>query len=148
MLQIIRRLRDLTYWLYIFGYKTLALEICELALNADFSLEYEVDGFADMYGLEIRIARELFGESRRRNIPSNLSDYYFSKQVKRELAFPKILREDRISACSSSFLETELLYALYNMIGKGETGLYKHLNDNSNKIEEAIDEYINVLKEE
>lgn len=144
----IRRLRDLTYWLYVFGYKIFALEICELALNADFSLEYEVDGFADMYGLEIRIARELFGESRRRNIPSNLLDYYFSKQVKRELAFPKILREEKISACSSRFLETELLYALYNMIGKGETGLYKHLYDNSNKIEEAIDEYINVLKEE
>lgn len=144
----IRRLRDLTYWLYIFGYKILALELCELALNADFSLEYEVDGFADMYGLEIRITRELFGECRRRNIPSNLSDYYFSKQVKRELAFPKILREEKISTCSSSFLETELLYALYNMIGKGETGLYKHLYDNGNKIEEVIDEYINVLKAE
>lgn len=148
----IRNLRDLTYWLYIFGYKILALEICEFTLNADFSLEYlvgyEVNGFADMYGLEIRIARELFGESRRRNIPSGLLDYYFSKQVKRELEFPKILREDEIAAYSSRFLETELLYALYNMIGKGETGLYKHLNDNSNKIEEAIEEYINVLKED
>lgn len=47
----IRRLRDLTYWLYIFGFKIFALKICEFALNADFSLEYleyEVDGFADM----------------------------------------------------------------------------------------------------
>ena len=34
------------------------------------------------------------------------------------------------------------------MIGKGETGLYKQLYDNSNKIEEAIEEYINILKEE
>ena len=144
----IRRLRELAYWLYIFESKILALEICELALNADFSLEYEVDGFADMYGLEIRIARELFGESRRRDIPSNLLDYYFSKQVKRELTFPKILREDKIAACSSRFLETELLYALYNMIGKGETGLYKHLYDNSFKMEEAIDEYIDILREE
>ena len=144
----IRSLRDLAYWLYIFGDKILALEICELTLTADFSLEYEVNGFADMYGLEIRIARELYGESRRRNIPSNLLDYYFSKQVKRELAFPNILREDKIAACSSSFLETELLYALYNMIGKGETGLYEHLSDNSHKLEEAIDEYINILREE
>ncbi|MCI8789474.1 MAG: hypothetical protein HFH92_10255 [Lachnospiraceae bacterium] len=89
----IRSLRDLTYWLYIFGDRNLALELCELALTADFSLEYEVDAFADMYGFEIRIARELFGESRRRNIPSHLLDYYFSKQVKRELKFPDILRK-------------------------------------------------------
>ena len=143
-----RRLRTLSYWLYIFGYKKIALEICVLTLNEDLSLEYEVDGPADMYGLEIRIARELFGESRKRNIPSNLLDYYFSKQVKRELAFPEILREDKISACSGAFLDTELLYALFNMIGKGETGLYEQLNENSDKIEKTIAEYVNYLREE
>ena len=143
-----RRLSALAYWLYILGYKIIALEICKLALNADFSLEYEVDCFADMYGLEIRIARELFGENRKRTIPSNLLDYYFSKQVKRELAFPKILREDKIFDGNSRFMETELLYALYDMIGKGETGLYEHLYEHRDIIEKSIVDYINYLKEE
>ena len=143
-----RRLNTLAYWLYIWEYKIIALEICELALNADFSLKYEAYGFADMYGLEIRIARELFGENRKRNIPSVLLDYYLSKQVKRELAFPKILREEKIFDGNSRFMETELLYALYDMIGKGETGLYEHLFVHSDIIEKSIVDYINYLKGE
>ena len=75
-------------------------------------------------------------------------DYYFSKKVKRELAYPKVLREDEITACGDRFMEAELLYALYNLIGKGETGLYKNLYENRDKIEGAIVEYINYLKEE
>lgn len=143
-----RSLRALAYWLYIFGKKALALEICGIVLDADFSLEYEVDGIADMYGLEIRIARELFDEERSRDIPPNLLDYFFSKKVKRELTYPKILREERIAFGSDKWIETEMLYALYNMIGKRETGLYSHLNENSQKIEKTIEEYIGYLKEE
>ena len=143
-----RKLSSLAYWLYIFKYKELSLEICELVHDTDFTVEYEVDGIANMCGLEIRIARELFGEDRRCNIPPYLLDYYFSKKVKRELAYPKILREEEITACSDRLIEDELLYALYNMIGKGETGLYEHLYENRDKIEEAIIEYINYLKEE
>lgn len=143
-----RSLSSLAYWLYILGYKALALDICEIAHNTDFTAVYEVDGFADMYGLEIRIARELLGENRRHNIPPILLDYYFSKKVKKELAYPKILREDEITAYNDRVMEIELLYALYNMIGKGETGLYKHLHENWDEIERAIVEYIKYLKEE
>lgn len=143
-----RRLSALAYWLYILEYKELALDICIIVHNADFTDVYEVDGIADMCGLEIRIARELFGEDRRRNIQPYLLDYYFSKKVKRELDYPKILREDELTACNDRFMETELLYALYNMIGKGETGLYKNLYENRDEIEEAIVEYINYLKKE
>ena len=143
-----RKLSSLVYWLYIFESKELALEICELVHDTDFAFECEVDGIANMCGLEIRIARELLGENRRHDIPPYLLDYYFSKKVKRELAYPKILRADEITACCDRFIETELLYALYNMIGKGETGLYEHLYENRDKIEEAIVEYINYLKEE
>ena len=143
-----RRLRTLAYWLYIFGDKKLALEICEITLNTDFSLEYEVDGIADMYGLEIRIARELSGEKRIRKIPPNLLDFYFSKKVKRELTYSKILREEKIAFGSDKWIETEMLYALYNMIGKRETGLYNHLNEYSEKIEKSILDYISYLKED
>ena len=143
-----RSLRSLTYWLYIFGYKELALEICELALNTDFSFEYEVDGIADMYGLEIRIARELFNENRSRSIPTNLIDFYFSKKIKRELVYPKILREYEIASSNGRFTETEMLRALYNMIGKRETGLFSHLNEYGDEIEKSIADYISYLRED
>ncbi|MDE5965983.1 MAG: hypothetical protein K2G89_04045, partial [Lachnospiraceae bacterium] len=130
-----RKLSSLAYWIYIFEYKELALEICELVHNTNFAVEYEVDGIADMCGLEIRIARELFSEDRRRNISPYLLEYYFSKKVIRKLVYPKILREDEITSCSDRFIETELLYALYNLIGKGETGLYENLYENRDKIE-------------
>ena len=60
----------------------------------------------------------------------------------------QILREDKIAACNSKFLNTELCLAFYNMIGLGETGLYTELNKNWWKIEEAIDIYIDCLKDE
>lgn len=40
-----------------------------------------------------------------------------------------------------------LLLALYHMIGLGETGLYAELNENWEKIEEAINIYMDCLKE-
>ncbi|MCI9184774.1 MAG: hypothetical protein HFG61_07860, partial [Lachnospiraceae bacterium] len=98
--------------------------------------------------LEIRIARELLGENRRNNIPLNLLEYCFSKKVKKELRYPQVLREDKIADCSSRFLNTELLLALYNMIGLGETGLFTEINRNWEKIEETINIYIDYLRED
>ncbi len=140
----------LAYWLYIYKDKKLALEICEIAHEVEFSFEFGSwnSGIQNIYGLEIRIARELLGEDRRDNIPSDLLEYYFSKKVKKELRYPQILREDKIADCSSSFLNTELLLALYNMIGLGETGFYTELNENWEKIEETINIYIDCLKED
>lgn len=70
------------------------------------------------------------------------------KKVKKELRYPQVLREDQIADCSSRFLDMELLLALYNMIGLGETGLFTEINSNWEKIEEAINIYIECLKEE
>ena len=144
------RLCSLAYWLYIYGDKALALEICELTHEVEFSFEFSGwnSGIQNIYGLEIRIARELLGENRRNNIPPGLLEYCFSKTVKKELSYPRILREERIADCSSRFLNTELLLALYNMIGLGETGLYTELNENWEKIEETISLYIDCLKED
>ena len=140
---------SLAYWLYIYGDKELALEICEITHGVAFSFEFKGwnSGIQNIYGLEIRIARELLGENRRNNIPPYLVEYCFSKRVKKELNYPKILREDKIADCSEAFLNTELLLALYNMIGLGETGLYTELNENWDEIEETINSYIDCLKE-
>ena len=141
---------SLAYWLYIYGDKELALKICEIAHGVEFSFEFRDwnSGIQNIYGLEIRIARELLGENRRNNIPPSLLEYCFSKRVIKEVSYPQILREDKIAACNSKFLNTELCLALYNMIGLGETGLYTELNKNWGKIEEAIDIYIDCLKDE
>ena len=140
---------SLTYWLYIYGNKALALKLCEIVHGVDFSFEFEYwhNGIQNIYGLEIRIARELLGEDRRDNIPPDLLEYYFSKSVKKSLRYPQILREREIADCDSRCLELELLYAIYDMIGKGETGLYTELNENWDEIERAIKEYIDCLKD-
>lgn len=141
---------SLAYWLYIYGDKELALEICEIAHEVEFSFEFINwnSGIQNIYGLEIRIARELLGENRRNHIPLDVLEYCFSKKAKKALRYPQVLREDQIADCSSRFLDTELLLALYNMIGLGETGLFTEINSNWEKIEEAINIYIECLKEE
>ena len=141
---------SLAYWLYIYGDKELALEICEIAHEVEFSFEFMDwnSGIQNIYGLEIRIARELLGENRRNHIPLDVLEYCFSKKVKKALRYPQVLREDQIADCSSRFLDMELLLALYNMIGLGETGLFTEINSNWEKIEEAINIYIECLKEE
>lgn len=141
---------SLAYWLYIYGDKELALEICEIAHEVEFSFEFINwnSGIQNIYGLEIRIARELLGENRRNHIPLDVLEYCFSKKVKKALRYPQVLREDQIADCSSRFLDMELLLALYNMIGLGETGLFTEINSNWEKIEEAINIYIECLKEE
>ena len=140
---------SLAYWLYIYGDKELALEICEIAHEVEFSFEFMDwnSGIQNIYGLEIRIARELLGENRRNHIPLDVLEYCFSKKVKKALRYPQVLREDQIADCSSRFLDMELLLALYNMIGLGETGLFTEINSNWEKIEEAINIYIECLKE-
>ena len=141
---------SLAYWLYIYGDKELALEICEIAHEVEFSFEFMDwnSGIQNIYGLEIRISRELLGENRRNHIPLDVLEYCFSKKVKKALRYPQVLREDQIADCSSRFLDMELLLALYNMIGLGETGLFTEINRNWEKIEEAINIYIECLKEE
>ena len=126
------------------------MEICEIAHEVEFSFEFMDwnSGIQNIYGLEIRIARELLGENRRNHIPLNVLEYCFSKKAKKALRYPQVLREDQIADCSSRFLDMELLLALYNMIGLGETGLFTEINSNWEKIEEAINIYIECLKEE
>lgn len=138
----------LAYWLYIHGDSQPALTICELCHKVDFSFEFTHwnCGIQNIYGLEIRIARELLGENRKNQLPPELIEYYFSKKVRKSLKYPQILRKTEIATCSSKLLDTELLLALYHMIGHGETGLYTELNENWQEIEQTINLYIDCLK--
>lgn len=141
---------SLAYWLYIYDYKALALEVCESVRGLDFSeiAGCGLGGITDIFGLEIRIVRELTGEKRRFVIPEDLSDLYFSKRMKRNLRFPEILREDELNVNRFAAFDYTILRALFDMIGKGETGLYTELNENWDKMEAVICEYVGYLKDD
>lgn len=114
------RLCSLAYWLYIYGNQELALKICELTHEVDFDAEfYWYIGLQNLYGLEVRIARELFGTDRRNNISPVLLDVCLSKRAKKEAQYPQILRKKEIASC-----------------------------DSMEKIEQTILEYIDFLKDE
>jgi len=138
---------SLAYWLYIYDHKQLALEICELTHGVDFVIESRHRSVLDLYGLEIRLARELFGERREANIPPRFLEHYFHKRVKKQLAYPQVLREGSKYRDHYGYMEHELAGALYDLIGKGETGIYTELNENWDRIQEIIDEYIALLRQ-
>jgi hypothetical protein len=137
----------LAYWLYIYGHKQIALEICELTHGMDFGYEYggSHSGIINIYGLEIRIARELLGEKRHSIIPSKAIDYFCSKAVKKSIRYPRILRKEEVEKYGITASEYYLHSSLYDMIGKGETGLYTELNENWAEIEETIILYTHIL---
>lgn len=83
----------LAYWLYIFGNKTMALALCEAVHGVEFPFEFHdwQGGIQNIYGLEIRIARELFGENRRDILPPALLDYFCSKRVKKAMRYAQVM---------------------------------------------------------
>ena len=141
---------SLAYWLYIYGNQPLALALCEAAHGVDFTFEFQYwqGGIQNIYGLEIRIARELLGEDRRDVVPSALLDYYCSKSVKKVMRYPQVLLEREIAAHDGKLFDAEMLRALFYLIGHGETGLYTELNQHWDEIEQTIRLYIDCLKME
>lgn len=135
---------SLAYWLYIYGNKEMALEICELCHTVTFDFEYREIGMQNIYGLEIRIARELLNENRKNQfVPT---DYFFSKRLKKHIRFPQILREDEIASLSDRALDLIMFYSICDMIGNGEIGLYTELNEHWDTIEQTIKKYIKYLQ--
>lgn len=158
----------LAYWLYIHGNKPAALALCEAVHGVEFPFEFHdwQGGIQNIYGLEIRIARELFGEDRRKILPPALLDHFCSKRAKKAMRWPQVLPEqtmlwhsspeqtlaaegslsagDRPSTGSRSstgdcpLREAEMLRVLFRLIGHGETGLYPELERHREEIEQTI----------
>lgn len=158
----------LAYWLYICGNKPMALALCEAVHGVDFPFEfgYWQGGIQNIYGLEIRIARELFGEDRRKILPPALLDYFCSKSAKKATRYPQVLSEqtmlwhaapeqasaagdspsagDRpstgncLSTADCPLREAEMLRVLFRLIGHGETGFFLELDRHRKEIEQTI----------
>ena len=170
----------LAYWLYLHGNKQAALALCEAVHGVDLPFEfgYWQGGIQNIYGLEIRIARELFGEDRRKILPPALLDYFCSKSVKKAMRYPQVisgqgkaewvppeqvmlkqappeqmipeqmLPEQEHSACASPLREEEMLRVLFRLIGHGETGLFPELDRHRAQIEQTVCLYAELLKSE
>lgn len=143
------RLCQLAYWLAIDGQKELALQLCEAARAADFSFEFELwpHGIQAIYGLEIRLARELLGQNWQDKVPQQVLLYFFSKQARKRARYPQILQQQQIAQAQGNALQVVLLSALYDLIGLGETGLYPQIEQHRQQIEQATQTYMAWLKE-
>lgn len=146
----------LAYWLYIFGNRQAALALCEAVHGVEFPFEFGhwQGGIQNIYGLEIRIARELFGEDRRKILPPALLDCFCSKSVKKAMRWPQVMPDQTtpeqtaperaqaagasLSACGDPLHEAEMLRVLRSLIGHGETGLFPELERHREEIEQTI----------
>ena len=130
----------LAYWLYIYGNKQTALALCEAVHGVEFPFEfgYWQGGIQNIYGLEIRITRELLGEDRRNIVPSALLDYFCSKSVKKVMRYPQVMPQQDLASPDHPLCEAEMFRMLYRLIGHGETGLFTELEHHWTKIEQTI----------
>ena len=138
---------QLAYWLAIDGEKELALQLCQAVRKQEpyFEPEAWAYGLQPVFGLEIRLARQILGQDRRRELP--VREFTFSKQAKKRARYPQALREERIAQAQGGALQVELFGALCDLIGLGETGLYSQLNQHWDQVEQAIQTYSDWLKQ-
>lgn len=141
------RLCELAYWLAVDGEQGLALGLCQAIHKQEefFSPEAWSYGIRPVFGLEIRLARQVLGRDLRKELP--VREFYFSKQAKRRARYPQALREEAIARAQGGALQVELFGALYDLIGLGETGLYTQLNRHWDQMEPAIQAYLAWLKQ-
>lgn len=130
----------LAYWLYIYSNKPAALALCEAVHDMEFPFEfgYWQGGIQNIYGLEIRIARELLGEDRRGIVPPALLDYFCSKSVKKAMRYPQVMPAQDLPSPDHPLYEVEMLRVLYRLIGHGETGLFTDLERHREEVEQTI----------
>lgn len=141
------RLCELAYWLAIDGEDELALGLCQAIhkRESSFAPEPWSYGLQPVFGLEIRLARQILGRDLRKELP--IREFYFSKQAKRRARYPQVLQEEAIAQAQGGALQAELFGALYDLIGLGETGLYTQLNQHQDSVEEAVQAYLAWLKQ-
>jgi hypothetical protein len=151
----------LTYWLYILGNIEMAKECINLTHDIEFTLNYDIWTFIHLiWGLEIRILRQEGN--------NKLADKIAGKMDKQLKMPPKILtpeeaeihenrRRERIDINFVSY-EMEITECLkendikmadeyrfigiMGLIGEMETGFFPKLNNNRERIEEIIKEYV------
>jgi hypothetical protein len=155
----VENLCRLTYWLYIYGHNDKVVEICKMTHDVEFNGNYRIwDFIYPMWGLEARILPDetrglidLMDEQLK--LPDDMSSA--SEMLKEEqerrsrFVYPEIAYHDEIhdslSEGDAAGANEWRLLALFDLIGKTETGLYPNLNKCKPEIEMEIKNYISEL---
>jgi hypothetical protein len=169
----VENLCHLTYWLYILGYKEYAKKCIELTRDIPFDRNYNVWTFLHfMWGLEIRLLREDGKNKEAEEIANTMNQHSLtpSKQFNEtpeKMEKNEAKRRDRfvlgtesgqpMGISNQEHVERALnngdnksanrwrFTSLLALIGCTETGLYPHLNEDKEKIEEVIKNYISEI---
>ena len=164
-----RTLTELGYWLYIYEHTAEAVRICEFSHIEDpkpDKVNYNVWDFVLwLWGLEAYIYRKQGDEEkcaeriaameRVWSIPSGIFDtpekmQAHNKKLCDDLTYEDAINKNKIDeqleAGSKTGANDYRFNALFMMIGYGVTGLYPHLEERKDELEEMIGQYIQFLK--
>lgn len=158
---------ELSYWLYIYGYKKYIKSLAEPTHNLEFNGNYSVwSPIFSLWGLEIRIMREHEKYDEADMLCELINHYYLipnkfettcEDAVRREnkrrsvslFDYPECTYQNEMS--NSDCTKNDIIYwksvSLMHMIGNGETGLFPKMNEHKDEIENCIQQYISDLSE-
>lgn len=160
------QLCELGYWLYVLGEDELVFRVAEVTHKLTFDCNFNVwSPIFKLWGLEMRLLRERGDTARIEELKSIIYEAHLvpppvangpiSREQMIESEKQRVLRfsvEDcawvkQIEAAATPKRKADCkLYALFSLIGLGETGFYPHLNEEKERVEQIIGEYINDLR--
>jgi hypothetical protein len=144
----------LIYWLYILDEKGLAKKCMVLTHNVPFDGDYRVwDFINNIWGLEIRILRDENKNNEADSIVKLMERHDLSndteaglRKLRNRFTFEKVARkkqiEDALADGDNKEANIWRFLALFGLIGNTETGFYPNLNNDKEKIEETIKNYV------
>ena len=161
----IENLKDLAYWLYVYGHEEMAIRVCRYSHIEDpqpMKINFNVwDFILYIWGLEAYIYRKQGKESdcqeridamdRVWSIPTLHFDTVEKERannqgIRNRLTYDVAISKKEIERCDSkSDANSYRFIALCKMIGYGVTGFYPQLEERKEELQKDIDEYINIL---
>lgn len=160
------QLRELAYWLYIYGFEVYIPKLAAPTHNIPFVLNYNVwEPIFDLWGLEIRLLKAAGRTEEAEAIIHQIDEYYLVPPMEGQtreymlkceaqrrnndiFSYPECTNRDRIADASTKATANGWkLSALFRMIGDGATGLYPRMNAEAEAIEKTIQSYIADLRE-
>lgn len=162
-------LTELGYWLYVYGHIDEAIKVCEFSHLDDpkpDKVNYNVwDFILRLWGLEAYIYRKQGEEEkcaerisameRIWTIPNGIFDtaekqMAQNKRIRDDLTYEDAINKDKVEeyveSGNKSWANDYRFTALYRMIGYGVTGLYPHLEEHKEELEQTIESYIQLLR--
>lgn len=162
-------LSELAYWLYIYGHEEETLQVCAFSHIKEpepNKINYNIWSFIlHVWGLEVYIYRK-HGEEEKAaeriaameriwatptgvwNTPETAAAQ--NKRIRSRLSFDEAIYrekvEDAVAEKNKSTANDLRFAALYNLIGRGATGLFPQLEERKDEVEKVITVYMQALR--